>query len=164
MYMPLYLSILLTTSAIYVPVQLRVDGYGKTVQDNTGNRLTIRASDETAGIGVEFETPFFQLKNEACSTADTDTAKRQVIAGRRGTNFELTADTLGFAGILNVEYILDGKNIKVGSGDAARAGAAAAADIVSTRICLLLTCIILTFLDCLAALEYGRHRQYRCCE
>ena len=142
MHMPLYLSILLTTSAIYLPLQPRVDGYSTTTQGNSEKSLTARNSDSTAGIGVEFESPFFQFQNPACSKADTDAAKKQVIAGHTGMNFELTADTLSDAGKLNAEYILNGRNIKVGSGDAARAGAAAAADIVSTTTGLFI-CIFL---------------------
>ncbi|KAH6675112.1 hypothetical protein B0J14DRAFT_637790 [Halenospora varia] len=131
MHLPLYLSILLTASAIHVPLQPRVDACDAAIQDNEGDELTAPTSDGTAGIGAEFETPLFYLTNSACSKADTDTAKGQVIAGRTGTNFVLTADTVGNAGKLHAEYILDGQNIKVGSGDAARAGAAAAADIIA---------------------------------
>ena len=136
MYLPLYLSILLTASAVHVPLQPRVDACNVAIQDNEGDGLDGPTSDKTAGIGVEFETPYFSLTNSACSKADTDTAKRQVIAERTGTNFKLTADTIGTAGKLHAEYILDGQNIKVGSGNAAKAGAAAAADIVSAKTCL----------------------------
>ncbi|KAI3327059.1 hypothetical protein HD806DRAFT_531649 [Xylariaceae sp. AK1471] len=131
MYLPLCLSILLTASAVHVPLQPRVDACDAAIQDNEGDELIAPTSDGTVGIGAEFESPFFFLTNSACSEADTDTAKKQVIAGRTGTNFELTADTGAGAGKLNAEYILDGQNIKVGSGDAARAGAAAAADIIA---------------------------------
>ena len=137
MYTLLYLSIILTASAFHVPLQPRVDPCDVAIQDNEGDELTAPTSDGAAGIGAEFETPQFFLINPACSKTDTDTAKKQVIAGRKGTNFELTADTVGQSGKLHAEYILNGQNIKVGSGDAAKAGAAAAADIVSRRTCLL---------------------------
>jgi len=164
MHLPLYLLMLFTASAVHVPLQPRVGACDAAIQDNEGDELTAPTSDGTAGIGAEFESPFFYLTNSACSKADTDTAKRQVIAGRTGTNFELTADTVGAAGKLQAEYILDGQNIKVGTGDAAKAGAAAAADIVSTRLAFLFIPVILTLLDFLAALEWGRHKQYRRCE
>ena len=45
--------------------------------------------------------------NGACNKADTDAAKRQVIAGRTVTNFELTADAVGAAGKLHAEHILN---------------------------------------------------------
>ena len=137
MHLPLYLSILLTAAAVHVPLQPRVGACDTAIQDNEGDELTAPTSDGTAGIGAEFETPHFYLTNSACSKADTESAKRQVIAGRTGTNFELTADTVGAAGILQAAYILNGQNIKVGGGDAAKAGAAAAADLVSIRTCRL---------------------------
>ncbi|CZR54066.1 uncharacterized protein PAC_03949 [Phialocephala subalpina] len=86
-------------------------------------------SDGTAGIRAEFECAFFYFTNSAGSKAETNAAKRQVVAGRTGTNFMLTADTGSTAGKLYAEYILNGQNIKVGSGDAARASAAAAWDL-----------------------------------
>lgn len=164
MHLPLYLSILLTASAVHVPLQPRVDACDAAIQGNEGDELIAPTSDGTAGIGAEFESPVFYLTNSACSKADTDTAKRQIIAGRTGTNFELTADTVGAAGKIQAEYILDGKNIKVGTGDAAKAGAAAAADIASTRIAFLFIPVILTLLDFMATLEWSRHKQYRRCE
>lgn len=108
-----------------------MDACDTAIQNNVGDELTAPTSDGTAGIGADLETPQFYLTNSACSNADTDTSKRQVITGRTGTNFELTSDTVGAARKLQAEYILNGQNIKVGSGDAAKAGAAAAADIVS---------------------------------
>ena len=116
-----FASIVLTTSAIYVPNQPRADScLGPSGGDD----------DASAGIGAEFESGQFTLVNRACSLVDTNASKGKVIEGRTGTNFMLTADT-DEPGKLNTEYILDGKKIKVGSGDAAKAGAAAAKDLVS---------------------------------
>lgn len=87
-----------------------------------------------AGIGAEFETPFVNFQNSNCNLEDTFGAKRKLVQGRSGTNFDLSVDTgsteLG-AGKLNPEYILDGRQIRVGDGSAAAAGAAASKDFVS---------------------------------
>ncbi|RDL32656.1 Uncharacterized protein BP5553_09112 [Venustampulla echinocandica] len=106
MHLPLYLSILLTASAVHVPLQPRVNACDAAIQDNEGDELTAPTSDRTAGIGAEFESPFFYLMNAACNT-------------------------IGRSGKLHAEYILNGQNIKVGTGDATRAGAAAAADLIA---------------------------------
>ncbi|KAI0837778.1 hypothetical protein F5Y06DRAFT_304212 [Hypoxylon sp. FL0890] len=131
MYLPLYFSILLTASAIHVPLEPRVDVCQAAVEDNEGDELTAPTSDGTAGIGAEFETLEFWLNNRNCDKESTDKAKRQVLAGRTGTNFALTADTTGNAGELHAEYILNGQTIKVGTGDAARAGAAVSANFIA---------------------------------
>ena len=134
MHLLLYMSILLTASAVYVPLQPRVDPCEQEVEENEMVELDATTTDGTAGIGAEFESPFFYFVNQACSAADTNAAKKQIVAGRTGTNWILTADTGGGSGKLNAEYILNGENIKVGSGDAAKAGAAAAQDLVSNAV------------------------------
>lgn len=131
MHLLLFMLILRTVSAVYVPLQPRVDPCLEDVEDDEMVELDGITSDGTAGIGAEFEAPFFYFGNPACSKADTFAAKKQIIDGRTGTNWVLTADTGGDAGQVFAEYILDGQNIKVGSGDAAKAGAAAAEDVVS---------------------------------
>ena len=132
MHLLLYmLSILLTASAVYVPIYPRVDPCLQDVEEIEMVYLDAPTADGSAGIGAEFESPFFYFINNDCSLEDTNAAKRQVVAGRTGTNFLLTADTGNNAGKLNAEYILDGQNIKVGSGDAAKAGKAASDDLVS---------------------------------
>ncbi|OTA64293.1 hypothetical protein K449DRAFT_421652 [Hypoxylon sp. EC38] len=133
MYLPFYLSILLAVSAIHVPLELRVDVCQAAVEDNEGDGLTAPTADRTAGIGAEFETIEFWLNSKTCDKESTDKAKRQVVAERTGLNFALTADTTETPGKLNAEYILDGQNIKVGTGDAARAGAAASADFIAWK-------------------------------
>ena len=118
-----YASLVLTASAIYIPNQPRADSC---LDPFDGDDVA------SAGIGAEFESGQFRLKNPDCSLVDSNESKGKIIAGRTGTNFMLTADT-NEAGVLNTEYILNGQNIKVGSGDAAKAGDAAAKDLVSTR-------------------------------
>lgn len=134
MHLLLYMSILLTASAVYVPLQPRVDPCEQEVEETEMVEVDATTSDGTAGIGAEFESPFFYFVNPACSAADTNAAKKQIVERRTGTNWILTADTGGGSGKLNAEYILNGQNIKVGSGDAAIAGAAAAQDLVSTAV------------------------------
>ncbi|TGJ86907.1 hypothetical protein E0Z10_g1918 [Xylaria hypoxylon] len=133
MQLHLLLLILHIVSAFNAHLQPRLDECTALLQDNEGDSLTVVTFDRTAGIGAEFETPVLYLQNSACDKANTDAAKRKVVAGRIGLNFELTADTIGRPGKLQLEYILKGETIKVGSGDAARAGAAAAADLMAWR-------------------------------
>lgn len=127
-----YMSILLTASAVYLPLQPRVDPCLEDVQDTemvTADGIT---ADGTAGIGAEFESGFFYFVNTKCSDDDTNAAKGKLVDGRKGTNWYLSADTGAGIQKLNAEYILDGLNIKVGSGDAEKAGKAIADDLVST--------------------------------
>lgn len=132
MHLLLYmLSFLLTASAVHVPIYPRMDPYLQHVEELEMDYLDAPTSDGSAGIGTEFETPWFYFINNNCSLDDTNAAKKHVVAGRKGTNFQLTADTGNGAGKLTAEYILDGQNIKVGSGDAAKAGKAASNDLVS---------------------------------
>ncbi|KAK2760243.1 hypothetical protein FQN54_002310 [Arachnomyces sp. PD_36] len=117
-------------NAAYVPLQPRVDACEAAIQDNEGDTLTAPTADGAAGLGVEFESPFFYFVNHDCSLAETNEAKKQIVGGRTGTNWMLTADTGGGVGKLHAEYIFDGQKIKVGTGDAAKAGAEAAADLI----------------------------------
>ncbi len=134
MHLLLCMSVLLTASAVYLPLQPRVDPCEEIVEEDELVELDGITSDGSAGIGAEFESPFFYFVNQACNLDDTNAAKKEIVAGHTGTNWILTADTGGGAGKLNAEYILDGQNIKVGSGDAATAGAAIAQDLVSTSL------------------------------
>ena len=94
-------------------------------------------SDRSAGLGIEFEASALQFYSNKCSNKDkklTDKLKGEMVGGRRGTNWKLTVDTSpNTAGSLTAEYILDGLNIKIGSGDAAKAASDVAADLVSTN-------------------------------
>ncbi len=104
-------------------------------------------ADGTAGIGAELESPFFQLINKICSLENTNKAKKSLIEGRTGLGWELTADTTGVAGELQAEHILDGRSIKVGSEDGAKAGKAIADDLVSTAANRTSRSVLLTMLD-----------------
>lgn len=132
-----YAPLLLTAAAVSVPLWPRLDPCQQVADNETPDDDGI-TSDRTAGIGIEFEAPVFYFTNPACSLDDTFAAKKQLVGDsggwRTGTNFMLTADTSSEAGKITAEYILDGRNIKVGSGDAARAGAAATADLVSPTV------------------------------
>lgn len=132
MHLLLYASILLTASALNIQLQPR--GECEDIQDNQLVYNDGPTADGTAGIGAEFESPFFKLENSTCSLEYTNDAKRSLIEGRKGPNWELTADSIGGAGELHAEYILDGRNIQVGSDDGAKAGKAIADDLVSTAV------------------------------
>lgn len=135
-----YTSLLLAASAAYLPLQPRLDPCIQDIQDVEAVELDGATADGTAGIGVEFESPGFYFTNRDCSAEDTNAARKQIVAQRTGTNWELTADTGSDPGKVNAEYILNGLNIKVGSGDGAIAGKAWADDLVSptaTLLCVL---------------------------
>lgn len=88
-------------------------------------------SDNSAGIGVEFEASGVMFGKPGCSAADTNQAKGQQVGDRKGDNWQLTADTTTETpGMLNAEYILNGKTIKIGTGAASAAAAAVSSDIV----------------------------------
>ena len=92
-------------------------------------------SDESAGIGVEFESSGVVFKKPGCSAADTNQAKGQQVGDREGDNWQLTADTTAeIAGMLAAEYILNGKTIKIGTGAASAAAAAVSSDIVRIHL------------------------------
>ncbi len=103
--------------------------------NNEAPTLNGPTSDKSAGIGVEFETSQVILSKPGCSQSDTDQAKGQVVGNRKGTNWKLTADTtLETAGRLTAEYILDGTQIKIGTGAASAAAAAVSNDIVRMNL------------------------------
>ena len=133
----LYISILATASAVWLPLLPRMEEGGPCGEFVATYELDVLdgpTADGTAGLGIEFESPFFYFKKDGCSLTDTNAAKTKIISGRIGRNWELTADTGGGAGTLNAEYILNGKNIKVGDGSAAEAASAAAQDLVSAAV------------------------------
>lgn len=88
-------------------------------------------TDGRTGIGFELEAGGIQLEPEkdGCTDEQKFKAKGHVIDGRTGTNWERTADTT--AELVDVEYILDGKTITLGSGDLQKAAEDAAKDVVS---------------------------------
>lgn len=88
-------------------------------------------SDQSPGIGVEFETSKIVFQNNECSYEDTNGAKGKEILGRTGDDWKLTADTtVDTAGILQAEYILDGTIIKIDTGRAKSAAAKLQNDLV----------------------------------
>ena len=87
-------------------------------------------ADGTAGTGAEFESPIFYFTSRGCSLEGTNAAKKQIVAQRTGTNWKLTADLTSNPGF-NAEHTLDGRNIKVGSGDGAAAVKAWTDDLLS---------------------------------
>jgi hypothetical protein len=94
--------------------------------------------DHSPGIGFEFECSGIRLRTKAttCSPDQLTQAKGRVLAGRTGTNWELTADTSTDSGAthpeIDAEYILNGQKIKLNSGDLKTAADAAGNDIVSS--------------------------------
>ena len=107
---------------------------GSCPDDDSGNEepdLDGPTSDQSAGIGVEFEAGRVQLQPRGpCSQPDINRSKGALIDNRQGPNWMLTGDTTVDLALV-AEYILNGKEIKIGSGDAATAAAAVANDIVS---------------------------------
>ncbi len=162
MHSVLYLSTLLTASAAYVPLHPRAYS-DPCVEDVEDNQLVFNdavTADGTAGIGAEFESPFFYFVNRDCNTEDTNAARKKVVAERTGTNWMLTADTgaSGSGGKLYAEYILDGRNIKVG-GDGGKTAKAIADDLVSTGSSFLIPSPIDTLADRLEAVARDPSKQ-----
>jgi hypothetical protein len=89
-------------------------------------------ADSSAGLGVEFESPWFYFKSDGCSADDTNAAKKEVVAGRQGEHWMLTADTGAGTGRLQAEYIVDGRKVKVGKNMAQAVGKEIAEDLVSS--------------------------------
>ena len=133
----LYLSTLLTVSAAYVPLRPRAysDPCVEAVEDNEQVFNDAVTADGTAGMGAEFESPFFYFVNRDCSVDDTNNGRKKIVAERTGTYWMLTADTgaSSSGGKLNAEYILDGRNIKVG-GDSDKTAKALVDDLVSAAL------------------------------
>jgi hypothetical protein len=96
--------------------------------------------DQSPGIGFEFEASGIRLRTKAdpktCSPNQLTQAKGRILAGRTGTNWELTADTSTDSGAthpeVDAEYILNGQTIKLNSGDLKTAADAAGNDVVSS--------------------------------
>lgn len=84
MYILLYASILVAASALKIPPQRR--GICEDTQDNQLVYNDGPTSDQTAGIGAEFESPFFKLSNDDCTLENTNAAKKSLIEGRKGLN------------------------------------------------------------------------------
>ena len=110
--------------------------FGRCPNDENGNQaatLDGPTSDQSAGIGVEFESGDVLFRpSGTCTKAQIDGSKGALVDQRQGTNWMLTTDTtVSDSGRLTAEYILNGKLIKIGSGDAAIAASAVANDIVS---------------------------------
>jgi len=129
---PLILS--LSANALSIDNQRRAFGCDGDDEGSELPTLDGPTSDKSAGIGVEFEAGtvrFSSTIKNGCSKEDTDASKGKLVNNRQGTNWKLTADTLGDKDLLDAEYILDGTQIKIGAGTAKEAAAAVANDFVS---------------------------------
>ena len=132
------LSFWLWSSVNALPSNLgsRADSADSCLNDETPT-LDGPTSDRSAGIGVEFEASQVILSKPGCSLSDTNQAKGQKVGNRKGTYWKLTADTTSnIAGRLNAEYILDGTQIKIGTGTASAAAAAVSNDLVRMHLSL----------------------------
>ena len=129
-----YASLFVTASAAILPLQPRATASDPCAVDPSGVGDLGPTEDGTAGIGAEFESPSFLFENPQCSPEDTFAAKGKIVNGRTGDQWILSADTVQDQGKLKAEYILNGKKIKVGSGDGAKTGKDVANDLVSLFI------------------------------
>lgn len=82
-------------------------------------------ADGSPGIGIEFETAMFYFSSPDCPQDTVNNAKKKIVAGRKQEVDEgevplwmLTADTGAGERVLQAEYIIDGQQIKLGSGQA----------------------------------------------
>jgi hypothetical protein len=124
----------LTINVSSTPLVRRVDdGCGIT---NEASTLDGPTSDNSAGIGVEFECgalTFIPVDRSTCPQSDINPLKGNMLGGRAGANWVLTGDTTS-TGSLSGEYILNGKTIKIGASAAGPAAAEVAADLVRYRL------------------------------
>lgn len=130
--------------AFHIPVRPRAESCDEATAGEMAEGDDGPKTDGTTGIGVEFECP--QLQIHPKDTENTpfnakDGLKGRTIVGRQGDRFKLTVDGSGMAN-LQMEYILDGTAIKLGTGDADKVGAAAAQDLVSLLPMFSFDCLI----------------------
>lgn len=134
---PLSQALALLPFLFSLPLTKAAPGIGSCEDDETGLEAATSdgpTSDKSAGIGVEFESGeiLFASVSGNCDAKSTFALKGKMVAGRgEGQKWTLTADTQIDANRLDAEYIIDGKVVKIGSGDAGKAAAAIAADLVS---------------------------------
>ena len=92
-------------------------------------------SDKSPGIGIEFEANNLIFANKKCPLNDAYKSKAKEIKGRKDEkdHWALTVDTTSTSeGNVNLsgEYILNGKKIKLGTGDAGKAAQDVSKDLV----------------------------------
>lgn len=91
--------------------------------------------DGSPGLGIELETPWFYFSSPECSEENVNRAKKALVAGRQQKGNDpmwmLTADTGAGERKLQAEYILDGQQIKLGSGKAEEIAKEISQDFVS---------------------------------
>lgn len=116
---------------------LDTDEEGHALPDNILEQSDGISEDGTAGIGFELECARITLEPEddKCTTDKIDKSKGKRIAGRAGHNWELTADTT-VDKVLDAEYIINGKTVKMGTGAVKQAALDVANDIVSNQFIL----------------------------
>ncbi|TVY15049.1 hypothetical protein LARI1_G006716 [Lachnellula arida] len=91
-------------------------------------------SDKSAGIGVQFKTDaiLFRKGSRDCHEQSAFASQKKMVARRgSGQSWALTADTQKDTDVLDAEYIIDGRVVKIGSGDAGKAAAAIATDLAA---------------------------------
>ena len=78
------------------------------------------SSRRWTGIGMEYETNIVMIESEKAQAPNvpdekTSQAKRKLVNGIRGDHYEFTADLIGRKGVLDLEIILKGQTIELGS-------------------------------------------------
>lgn len=114
----------------------RADKGKQKVSDNITPTNDGGTSDKSPGIGIEFEASRLVFVNKECALNDAYKSKAKEIKGRKdehNDHWALTVDTTTTSeGNVNLagEYILNGKKIKLGSGDAGKAAQEVSKDLV----------------------------------
>ena len=104
------------------------DGVDTEGPDNSGTR-----DDFSPGIGFELETLEIAFMSPTTQKSNTDGLKGQPIDGHTGDLWMLTPDTFGSeTNYLDAEYILKGRQISLGSGQAKQAASEVVHDIVGS--------------------------------
>ena len=131
--LPVFLSLILhpCATAVVRRADFCISQPGEDDNVDPAPTLDGPTADGSPGIGVEFETMGVIFESKDCKRSDTDVSKGKMVGGRQGDNWMLTVDTTpSKEGRLTAEYILDGTQIKLGTGNAAEAAAEVANDIV----------------------------------
>ncbi|PYI09722.1 hypothetical protein BO78DRAFT_427094 [Aspergillus sclerotiicarbonarius CBS 121057] len=90
--------------------------------------------DRSPGLGIEFETSSLELHSSTCKLEGTLASKGKEISGHTNTYWSLTVDTTAEVdGKVKGEYILNGKEIKLGAGTAAPAAENVQKDLVKWK-------------------------------
>ena len=135
----MYVIDILLLSLLLPPTQVRAVNYdyddacpyeGPTLPPT----LPLALPELLPGLGVEFESSDLRFEGD-CSAKKTYASKGKAFVGFGDDTWMLTGDTtVGEAGVLSAEYIINGETCKLGTNAAARAARNIEHDLVSPAL------------------------------